>query len=86
MTCLRRLLVPNMKMSDKELQDLVTEIEDYEQNMAKTEAQMKSTASAFMSPHAATMEVLGVAGKVKYHERFRKKVEKCKMYVLHYGV
>ena len=34
---------------------------------------MKSTASAFMSVHAATMEVLSVAGKVKYHDRFSKK-------------
>ena len=72
-TCLRRLLVPDVQMSDKELQDLVTEIEEYEQNMVKAEAQMRSTTSAFMSAHAATMEVLGVAGKVKYHERFRKK-------------
>ena len=34
---------------------------------------MRSTTSAFMSADAATMQVLGVAGKVKYHERFRKK-------------
>ena len=72
-TCLRKLLVPGVQMTDKELQDLVTEIEEYEQNMVKAEAQMRSTTSAFMSAHAATMEVLGVAGKVKYHERFRKK-------------
>ena len=71
--CLKRLLVPDVKMSDRELQDLVTEIEEYQQKMAKAEVQMKSTASAFMSAHAATMEVLSVAGKVKYHERFSKK-------------
>ena len=34
---------------------------------------MESIASAFMSAHAATMEVLSVAGKVKYHDRFSKK-------------
>ena len=60
-------------MSDRELEDLVTEIEEYEQKMVKAEVQMKSTASAFMSAHAATMEVLGVARKVQYHERFSKK-------------
>ena len=41
--------------------------------MVKAEAQMRSTTSAFMCAYAATMEVLGVAGKVKYHKRFRKK-------------
>ena len=60
-------------MSDRELQDLVTEIEEYQQKMEKAEVHMKSTASAFMSAHAATMEVFGVAGKVKYHDRFSKK-------------
>ena len=70
---LKRLLVPDVKMSDRELEDLVTDIEEYEQKMVKAEVQMKSTASAFMSAHAATMEVLCVAGKVKYHERFSKK-------------
>ena len=71
--CLKRLLVPDMKMSARELQNLVTEIDQYQQKMAKAEEQMKSTASAFMSAHTATMEVLGVAGKVKYHDRFSKK-------------
>ena len=71
--CLKSLLVPNMKMSDGELQNLVTEIEAYQQKMAKAEVQMKSTTSVFMAAHAATMEVLGIAGKVKYHERFSKK-------------
>ena len=68
--CLKRLLVPDMKMSDEELKNLVTEIEEYKQKMAKAEVQMQSTSSAFMTAHAATMEVLGVSGKVKYHERF----------------
>ena len=70
---LKRLLVPDMQMSDEELKNLVTEVEDYRQKMAKTEVQMKSTSSAFMAAHLATMEVLGVAGKVKYNERFSKK-------------
>ena len=65
--CLKRLLVPDMKMSDEELKNLVTEIEEFKQKITKTEEQMKSTSSAFMAAHAATMEVLGVAGKVKYH-------------------
>ena len=60
-------------MSDREFEALVTDIEEYEQKVVKAEVQMKSTASAFISAHAATMEVLGVAGKVKYHERFSKK-------------
>ena len=71
--CLRKLLVCDVQMTDEELQDLVHEIEEYKQNMIKAEKQMKSTTSAFLSAHAATMEVLGVAGKVKYHQRFRKK-------------
>ena len=60
-------------MTDEELKNLVTEIEEYKQKMAKAEIQMKSTSSAFIAAHAATMEVLCVAGKVKYHERFSKK-------------
>ena len=35
-----------------------------------------------MAAHAATMEVLGVAGKVKYHERFSKKGLRDKMHIL----
>ena len=71
--CLKRLLVPDLKMSDEELKSLVTEIEEYKQKMAKAGVQMQSTSSAFMAAHAAMVEVLGVAGKVKYHERFSKK-------------
>ena len=71
--CLGKPIVPDVLMTDKELHDLVHEIEKYEQNMVKADIQMRSTTSAFLSAHAATMEVLGVAGKVKYHKRFRKK-------------
>ena len=70
---LKRLLVCDMQMSDEELKNLVTEVEDYSQKMAKAEVQMKSTSSAFMAAHLATMEVPGVAGKVKYNKRFSKK-------------
>ena len=56
--CLKRLLVPDMKMTDEELQNLVTEIEEYQQKIAKAEVQMKPTASPIMAAHAATMEVL----------------------------
>ena len=42
--CLKRLLVPGMKMSDGELQNLVTEIEENQKKIAKAEVQMKSTA------------------------------------------
>ena len=73
MKCSKILLVPDMKMSDEELKNLVTEIEEYKQKMAKAEVQIQSTSSAFMATHAATMEVLGVAGRVKYHEWFSKK-------------
>ena len=71
--CLRKLLVHDVEMTDKELQDLICEIEEYKENMAKAQRHMKSTTSVFLSAHAATMEVLGVAGKVKYHHMFRKK-------------
>ena len=71
--CLKSLLVPDMQMTDEELKNLVTEGKEYRQKMAKAEVTMKSTASAFMAAHSATMEVLGVAGEVKYHEKFSKK-------------
>ena len=35
--CLKRLLVPDVKISDRELQDLVTEIEEFQQKMVKAE-------------------------------------------------
>ena len=70
---LERLLVPGVDMGDEELQHLVSEIEDYQKKMEKAEVQMKSSSSAFMAAHLATMEVLGVAGQVKYHERLSKK-------------
>ena len=72
MRCLRKLLVCDVEMSDKELQDLICEVEEYKEHMAKAERQMKNTTLAFLSAHAATMEVLGAAGKVKYHQTFRK--------------
>ena len=60
-------------MSDEELQYLVNEIEDYKNQMAQAEKQMESSSSAFLTVHAATMEVLGIVGKVQYHELFSKK-------------
>ena len=71
--CLRKLLVHDVEMTDKELQDLICEVEEYKEHMAKAERQMKYTTSAFLSAHAAMMEVLGAAGKVKYHQTFRKR-------------
>ena len=62
-----------MEMTDEELQHLVSEIEDYQKKMEKAEIQMKSSSSAFMTAHLATMEVLGVAGEVKYSERLSRK-------------
>ena len=67
---LERVLVRDMQISDDMFKNLVTEVEGYREKMAKVEAQMKSASSAFMSAHSATMKVLGVAGKVKYHTRF----------------
>ena len=67
---LKTLLTPGMEMTDEELQHLVSEIEDYRKKMEKAEVQMKSSLSAFMTTHLATMEVLGVTGEVKYSERF----------------
>ena len=60
-------------MSCEKLQDLMNEIEDYKQQMAQAKKQMESSSSVFLSAHAATMEVLGMVGKVKYHEWFHKK-------------
>ena len=59
-------------MSHGELEDVIKEIKDYKQQMAQTEKQMEVSSSAFLSAHAATMEVLGMVGKVKYHDRFHK--------------
>ena len=75
MRCLRKLLVCDVEMSDKELWDLICEVEEYKEHMAKVERQMKNTTSAFLSTHAATLEVLAAAGKVKYHQTFRKRSE-----------
>ena len=36
--CSKSLLVPDMKMSDGELQNLVTQIEEYQQKMAKAQS------------------------------------------------
>ena len=60
-------------MSDQELEYLVNDIEDYKKKMVQAEKQMQSGSSAFMTAHAATMEVLGIVGKVQYHERFNNK-------------
>ena len=54
----------------RELEHLIHETEDYKKRMEQAERQMKSSMSAFMAAHSATMEVLGVAGKVQYHQRF----------------
>ena len=60
-------------MSYEELEDLMNEIEDYKKQMAQAEKQMESSSLVFLTAHAATMEVLGMVGKVQYHEQFHKK-------------
>ena len=67
------LLTPGTEMTDEEQEHLVSEIEDYRKKMENAEVQMKSSSLAFMTAHLATMEVLGVAGKVKYSESFSRK-------------
>ena len=62
-----------MEMSDEELEYLVNDIEDYKKKMAQAEKQMQSSSLVFMTAHAATMEVLGMVGKVQYHKRFSNK-------------
>ena len=39
--CLRKLLVCDVEMTDKELQDLICKIEEYKEDMAKAERQME---------------------------------------------
>ena len=68
----KRLLAPDMEMSHGELEDVIKEIKDYKQQMVQTEKLMEVSSSAFLSAHAATMEVLGMVEKVKYHDRFCK--------------
>ena len=58
------LLVPGVEISDQELEHLVHEIEDYQKRMEQAEKHIKSSSSAFMAAHSATMEVLGAAGKL----------------------
>ena len=67
------ILVPGVEMCDEELEHLVHEIEDYKKSMEQVERQMKSSTSALMAAHSVTMEVLGVAGKVQYNQRFSSK-------------
>ena len=71
---LKLLMVPSVEMCDEELEHLVQEIEDYKKTMEQVERQMKSSMSVFMAAHLATMEVLGVAEKVQYNQRFSSKV------------
>ena len=66
------LLAPGIEMSYEELEDLINEIEDYKQQMVQAKKQMESSSVAFLSAHATTMEVLGMVGKVQYHEWFHK--------------
>ena len=70
---LKQMLVPGVEMSDQELEHLVHDIEDYQKRMEQAEKQIKISSSAFMAAHSATMEVLGVAGKMQYHKRFSHK-------------
>ena len=67
------MLVCDVQMSDKELRELIDEVEEYKEHMVKAERQMKNTTSAFLSAHATMMEVLGAAGKIKYDKTFRKR-------------
>ena len=60
-------------MSHQELEHLMHDLEDYQKRMKQAEKQMQSSSSAFMAAHSAMMEVLGVAGKVQYHQRFSHK-------------
>ena len=57
------MLAHGVEMSDEELEYLVNEIEDYKKQMAQAEKQMESSSLAFLTVHAATMEVLGMVGK-----------------------
>ena len=86
---LKWLLAPGVEMSYEELEDLINEIEDYKQQMAQAKKQMKSSSLAFLSAHAAQMEVLGMVGKVQYHEQFHKKgsrdVKWCFLIVMNLG-
>ena len=70
---LKQLLAPGVEMSDQELEYLVNDIEDYKKKIAQAEKQMQSSSLAFTTVQAATMEVLGMVGKVQYHERFSNK-------------
>ena len=82
---LKRLLVPGVEMSHQELEHLVHDI-DYKKSMEQAEKQMQSSSSAFMAAHSANMEILGVAGKVQYKQRFSHKgCETDQMQVLYDG-
>ena len=70
---LKQLLAHGVEMSNEELEYLVNKIEDYKKQMAQAEKQMESSSLAFLTAHAATMVVLGMVGKVQYHEQFSKK-------------
>ena len=70
---LKQLLAPGVEMSYGELEDLIKGIEDYKKQMAQAEKQKESGSLAFLTVHAATMEVLGMVGKVQCHEQFHKK-------------
>ena len=65
-----------VNIEEEELENLLSDIEDYKKSMEIAERDMRERMSAFMVTHGTTLEVLGEAGRIKYKERFCRKVLK----------
>ena len=73
---LKPFLAQGVYIQEDELVNLVRDIEEYQKSMEIAEREMRESTSAFMVAHGTTLEVLGEAGKIKYKERFHRKVSK----------
>lgn len=74
---LRKLMRPDIQMTDEEVIELVKDVEQLKVEMEENKKEMKRTQREFMTAHSTTLEVLWSAGKVKLtRTRFNAKGER----------
>ena len=78
---LKPFLAQGVDIQEDKLVNLVKDIEEHQKSMEIAEREMRESTSAFMVAHGTTLEVLGEAGKIKYKEKFRRKVSKDVSYI-----
>ena len=71
---LKKLMRPDVEMTDQEMIQLVKDVEELKVEMEENKKEMKRTQREFMTAHSATLEVLGAAGELKVsNKRFNTK-------------